>query len=267
MKKTLLFLLLAPALILTKAQDIDDFSYFGDDYEDQRFISLGLNQVKMTNDKAPNPENHITKGFTLKLDLKYTDFEKGGMSVYYEHKLLGDLIWWGARFFGGKKEEFYQQEESGLSSGLLGHVTGLWNITDPDKYQIAIGANFRDIFLTSAYPEDETKPYSNPNNNTVLEPSGSYFAIGPSLGARYNLANIVLIEYRSDLSIPFGKVDPSGLVDVDNFKNPYFFNHVLELNSSKGFFVGYEYTSFIERSKAANSTNRTELYVGFRIRL
>lgn len=247
------------------AQDIDDFRWFGDDYEDQLFLSLGVNNIHISNNEAPNSGNHKQSGTTIKLDLKHINFEKGGSSFYFENKLLGDLILSADRYFK-EKGSFYQEEESGLSSGLLGWWSFLWNITEPNRYQIAIGANAKDFFLTAAYPEDVSKPYSNPNNNIVQEPNGNYYAIGPSATVKFIVNKYLLLEYKGELSIPFGKLDSKDLADYDgNYKNPYFLSQTLEANSSKGFFIGYELSSIINRGNLPNSIKRSDLYLGFRI--
>lgn len=266
MKKIITLLVLALTTNIIIAQDIDEFSWFGDDYEDQLFFSLGFNNITITNNEAPNSAAHKLVGNTIKFDVKKTNFELGGPSWYYESKLLGDILYFGAQAFKDP-DKIYQEENTTLSSGLLGWVTGLWNITEPKQYQIAVGMSFKDFNLFSAYPEDESKAYANPSNNTMLEPAGNYYTIGPSLGAKYNVANIVLVEFRADLSIPFGKVDPSvnSYIEDKDFKNPYFMNYVLEVNSSKGLFVGFETLGLLERTKAKNNAKRKELFVGFRI--
>lgn len=253
--------------LLNRAQDIDDFQWFGNDYEDQLFLSLGVNKVSITNNDAPNPENHRQSGTTFKLDLKKTNFEKGGMSLYFENKLLGDLVLYTARYLKGE-DSFYQQEESGLSSGLLGWWYFLWNITEPNNYQIALGMNACDFFLTAAYPENTDLPYSNPSNTIVQEPNGNYYAIGPSLAFRYALTKYFLLEYKGNASIPFGKIDSENLVEPEGgYKNPFFLNHSLEVISSKGLFIGYERSSILNRGNLPNNTKRGDLYLGFRIPL
>ncbi len=268
MKKLLLiFGILSLSSSILTAQDIDDFQWFGDDYEDQLFLSLGANNIHISNNDAPNSNNHKQSGTTIKLDLKQTNFEKGGASMYFENKLMGDLILYADRYLKGK-DSFYQEEESGLSSGLIGWWSFLWNITEPNRYQLAVGVNLKDFFLTAAYPKDLSKPYSNPSNTAVQEPNGNYYAAGPSIAARFIVNQLLLLEYKGELSIPFGRIESNKLEDYDgNYKNPYFMNHSLEATSSKGFFLGYELSSIFNRGDLPNNTKRSDLYIGFRIRL
>lgn len=249
------------------SQRIEDFKYFGKAYKDEFYLNMAVSRVMITNDAAPNPQNHELKGITLKLNARSTNFNAGGFNMYVDHKLIGDLAWWVGRFFSGK-ESIWQSEESGISSGLLGWYSFLINLNKPNKIQFGLGLNVKDFFLTSAYPEDIRFPYANPSNNIILEPSGNYYTGGPSAGVRYNLLNAVLIEYKGDLSIPFAKLDPGdGFKKDPDFKDPYFINHVLEFTSSKGFYLGLESTYFLERTKANNSTKRNEIYLGFRFKV
>jgi hypothetical protein len=267
MMKALLFSFALLSTCYLNAQDIDDFHWFGDDYEDQLFLSLGVNRIGISNNEAPNAEHHKQSGTTFKLDLKKVNFEKGRASYYYENKLLGDMVLYASDFFSGK-ETVYQKEESGLTSGFLGWVQALWNITEPDRYQIAVGASFKDFFLSSAYPEDPSRPYSNPGNIIIQEPNGGYYAIGPALAFRITLSKLFMAEYTGDLAIPFGKISTDNLRKVEGgYKHPYFMSHTVEVNSSKGFFVGYSYTSIMNRGNLPNNTKRTELFLGFRIPL
>lgn len=259
------FLMFTTAAV--QSQDLDEFRWFGDDYEDGLFMGIGYNNVHMSNKEAPNPKKHDFTGNTFKLDFKNVNLEKGSVSWYFETKLLGDMVYFLSGLIKGS-ESAYQEEESGLSSGLLGWHSFLWNITEPKKYQLSVGANFSDFFLTAAYPEDESRPYSNPSNNIVQEPNGNYYAIGPSAGARYLINSFLMAEYVADLSIPFGKLDSEDLADYDGkYKNPFFFNHSLELITSKGLYVGYEHTSLMNRGDLPNNTKRRELYIGMRIKL
>lgn len=249
------------------SQRIEDFKYFGKPYKDEFYLNMAVSRVMISNDAAPNPQNHQLKGTTLKLNARSTNFAAGGFNMYVDHKLLGDLAWWLGRFFKGD-ESIFETEESGLSSGLLGWYSFLVNLNKPNRVQFGLGLNAKDFFLTSAYPKDVRQPYANPSNRIILEPSGNYYAAGPSVGVRYNLLNAVLIEYKGDLSIPFAKLDPGdGFKKDPDFKNPYFINHVLELTSSKGFYLGFESTYFLERTKANNSTKRNEIYLGFRFKV
>ena len=246
------------------AQNIDEFQWFGRDYEDEFFLNMAISRVSITNNAAPNPQNHKLSGITLKLNARTTNFEQGGTNIYVDHKLMGDLACWLGRFFKGD-ESIFESEESSISSGLLGWYSFLININKPNKVQFGVGLNAKDFFLTSAYPKNEAQPYANPSNRVILEPSGNYYAFGPSAGVRYNLLNLVLIEYKGDLSIPFAKLDlGNGFEEQADFKNPYFMNHVIEFTSSKGFYLGLESTYFLERTKARNSTKRNEIYLGFR---
>lgn len=269
MKKHLFFSFLISAIITPSlySQDIDDFKWFGDDYEDVFFMSIGYNNVRLSNRDAPNPDKHDFAGNTFKLDFKNIKFQKGEMSWHFENKLLGDMVYFLAGVIDGS-ESIYQEEESGISSGLLGWHSFLWNVTEPNRYQIAVGGNFSDFFLTAAYPEDLSRPYSNPSNAIVQEPNGNYYAIGPSFSARYRISNFLLAEYVADLSIPFGRIESEELAEYDGkYKNPYFYNHSLELISSKGLFIGYEHTRFFNRGNLPNNTKRRELYIGMRIKL
>ena len=250
------------------AQDVGEFKWFGDYYEDEMFISLGANKISVTNSDIFNSENHKISGTTIKLDVKQFNFEKGARSWSYESKLLGDVIWFGAKAFKDP-DEIYADEETALTSGFIGWYTTTWNITEARVYQISVGANIKDFNLLMTEPKDKNKPFSNPGNIVINEPAGNYYTIGPSIAARYNLFNKIMFEYHSDLSIPFGKLESSSnnFIEDKDFKNPYFINHVIELVSSKGLFVGYEYLSIIQRTKRDINPVRNELFIGFRIRV
>ena len=248
------------------AQSVDEFKWFGKDYEDQTFISLGANKINVSNKKAFNPKNHDLSGVTLKFDCKKYNYDKGAGSFSYENKLIGDLIWLGSKIFDDQSK-IYANEETTLTSGLVGWYTRLWNLTEPNKFQFMTGLNLKDFNLVITEPKDRSRPFANPTNLTINNPAGNYYTIGPSIGARYNLFNKFLVEYHSDLSIPFGKLNPTSnnYNEEKKVKNPYFINHVIELVSSKGLFVGYEYISIIQRAVIETSPVRRELYVGFRI--
>lgn len=263
--RLLILLFISYSFSLT-AQDIDEFQWFGHDYEDGLFLGLGVSQVFITNNDAPNPGNHKLNGTTFKIDLKDVNFEKGGCSMFYENKLLGDFILFFSQVNNGERD-IYQTESSGLSTGIIGWMSFLFNITEPKRFQIAAGANFSDFFLTSAYPEDVSKPYSNPNNNIVQEPNGNYYTIGPSVAFRMSLSPLFLLEYHTDFSIPFGRVTGSDLVEDKNYPNPYFTMHSLEVISKYGLYGGFDYAAVINRGNLPNNTKRSEVFLGFRIKL
>ena len=260
----LLFCTLIP--ISSQAQDIDEFQWFGHDYEDGLFLGLGASQVFISNNDAPNPDNHKINGTTFKIDLKDVNFEKGGHSFFYENKLLGDFILFFSQVSKGESD-IYQTESSGLSTGIIGWMSYLFNITEPKRFQVAVGANFSDFFLTAAYPEDVSKPYSNPNNNIVQEPNGNYYAIGPSAAFRMTLSPLFLLEYHTDFSIPFGRVKGKDLVEDKDYPNPYFTMHSLEVISKYGLYGGIDYAAAINRGNLPNNTKRSEIFLGFRVKL
>ena len=252
--------------LATHAQDIDEFQWFGNDYEDGLFLGLGASKVWLSNNDAPNPDNHKLSGTTFKIDFKDVNFEKGEFSTFYENKLLGDFILFFSQVNKGEAD-IYETESSGLSTGIIGWLSFLWNVTEPKTYQIAVGANFSDFFLTAAYPEDESQPYSNPNNRIVQEPNGNYYAIGPSIAYRRTLSELFLLEYHVDFSIPFGRITADNLVEDEDYPNPYFMMHSLEVISKYGLYGGIDYSQIINRGNLPNNTKRSEFFVGFRIKL
>jgi len=260
------FILLFFSTLSLNAQTISDFAWFADDYEDQLFLGLGYNQIRISNNDAPNPDNHKLSGGTLRLDLVKTNFEKGEVRFNYTNKLAGDLILYASQIFKEEKS-VYQTEQSFLSTGLLGWFSTTWNINEPEKYQVSLGIHFGDYFLTSAYPEDITKPFSNPSNSIVQEPNGNYYGFGPTAIVDYMLTKHFMLEYKGHLTIPFYRLESEYLVSTGDYKNPYFLNNTLEVITSKGLYGGMELTNIINRGNLPNNTKRFELYLGFRIRL
>ena len=78
-------------LVNGSAQEIDEFRWFGDDYEDGLFLSLGANHVRLSNNEAPNPRNHKFSGTTFKLDLKDVNFEDDRYSLFAERPISATI--------------------------------------------------------------------------------------------------------------------------------------------------------------------------------
>lgn len=252
--------------ISTKAQEIKDFKWFKKSYNNQVFLGLGYNQISISNNEAPNPENHKLKGGTIRIDVALANFDKGGTRINYTNKLAGDLILYASQLLNDDTDNasIYQTEQSTLSTGLIGWLTSTWNITEAKKYQVALGIHIGDYFLTAAYPEDETKPFNKNSNSIVQEPNGNYYGGGPSAIVNVILTKNLLLEYRTHLTIPAFRLESLYLVTDDNYKNPYFMNNNLELITSKGFYGGADLTNIINRGSLPNNTKRFELYVGFK---
>lgn len=266
MKKLGIFFILFLFSLTNFSQDVDEFQWFGHDYEDGLYLGLGVSRVNMTNTDAPNPDAHRLSGSTFKIDFKDINFEKGGFSTFYENKLLGDMILFFSQVQKGERDIF-DTESSGLSTGLIGWMSFMFNINEPKKYQILAGAHFSDFFLTSSYPEDPSKPFNNLSNRIIQEPNGNYYAIGPSAGLRITLSNLFLLEYHTDLSIPFGRLTSEDLQEDKNYKNPYFTMHSLEVISKYGVYGGFDYSAIINRGNLPNNIKRKEFFLGFRIKL
>lgn len=261
-----LIVLFAINSISSNAQEIKDFKWFKKNYNDQVFLGFGYNQISISNNEAPNPENHKLKGGTLRIDVALANFDKGGVRINYTNKLAGDLILYASQLLNDDASIF-QTEQSTLSSGLIGWLTSTWNITEANKYQVALGVHIGDYFLTSAYPEDETKPFNKNSNTIVQEPNGNYYGAGPSAIVDVLLTKNLLLEYRSHLTIPAFRLESLYLVSDGNYKNPYFMYNNLELITSKGFYGGADLTNIINRGNLPNNTKRFELYVGFKFKI
>lgn len=150
----------------------------------------------------------------------------------------------------------------------MGWWSILFNITEPKKYQVALGLNLNDYFLTAAYPEDVSKPYSNVGNNIVQEPNCYYFGAGPAGTFTYYVNSLLMLQYHTALSIPYYRLESENLVEnPGGYKMPYFLNHKIEAITSKGLFGGLELSNIINRGDLPNNTARKEWYVGFRIML
>tara|TARA_R110002049_G_scaffold309196_1_gene518436 strand:- start:1453 stop:2262 length:810 start_codon:yes stop_codon:yes gene_type:complete len=262
----IIFAFLLGCSFTAQSQSLSDFKWFKKKYENKVFLGFGYNNVSITNNDAPNPENHELKGGTLRIDVSHTNFEKGGARINYTNKLGGDLILFASEIISGKGDIF-QTEQSTLSSGLIGWLTFTWNITEARNYQVALGAHIGDYFLTSAYPEDETKPFNKNSNSIVLEPNGNYYGAGPSAIVNVLLTKNLLLEYRTHLTIPAFRLESLYLVSDGNYKNPYFMNNNLELITSKGFYGGADLSNIINRGNLPNNTKRFELYVGFKLKI
>lgn len=265
LKLSSLFILLVVLVNSVKSQDIDEFQWFGDDYEDELYLGLGISGISLSNNEAPNPNNHKLSGLVFRIDMRKTNFEKGGLQVHFENKLLGDLVHNLVKISKGEGD-IYENESSGLTTGLLGWWSFLINLTEPNKYQISAGVNLNDYFLTAAYPEDISKPYSNVNNSITQEPNGYYFGMGPAASFTYSVNSLLMLQYHTALSIPYFRVEAEDLVESPGgYKMPYFFNHKIEAITSKGFFGGLELSNIMNRGNLPNSTVRKEWYFGFRI--
>ena len=251
--------------LATSSQSLDRFSWFNEYYADELYLGLGYSNLSMSNPEAPQPEEHELSGWTIKLEMKVVRYEKGEVSRYWEHKLVGDMVGWYSRF---RRDDasVYVTQASNVSTGLLGWWSWVWNLTEPKRFSVAAGFNANDYFLTSSYVEHDSIPYDRIDNNTRYEPNGYYFGAGPTVRANFMLTSNFQLEYFGSLSIPFGRVTAEDFENQDDdYPNPYFMNHYLELISSYGVYAGYEFTDIINRGDIPNNTKRREWYIGFRI--
>lgn len=258
-------ILMFGCLHVSQAQKLDEFLWMGEDYAGETFMGFSYNQALVTNSTAPNSDNHTQKGWSIKIDIRGTNYEKGEARVNYNNKLLGDLISYSSGIISGEAS-VYQTESSSLTTGLLGWLSVMWNLNKPNRFQMALGFNINDYMLTSAYVADTSRAFSN-NNSIVQEPNGYYFTAGPSLAANLMVTKYFMVEYHGTLSIPYYRYKQNELVTDGNYKTPYFINHSVEVVTPIGLFVGYELNGIENRGDLPNNTKRADWLLGFRLML
>ena len=162
------------------AQNLMNFQWFNKDYSDDLYLGFTLSHLSLTNEDAPNPDNHNISGFVFEIQLKKVNYEKGEPSRYFRNKLLGDVVSYYSRF---GRDGIYQKESSSLSTGLLGWWSWVWNINKPGRFSVAAGFNLNDFSVTSSYVKNDSLPYNRITNQVRYEPQGYYYSAGPSLRA------------------------------------------------------------------------------------
>jgi hypothetical protein len=169
------------------------------------------------------------------------------------------MLWVVARLINGKEmpNKNSNGAEQAFGSGFFGWHQVTWNAVAQDKLLISPGMSFGDYIFSSKRP-----------GGTVLEPSGYYFYIGPSLMATKMLGDSFWVNVTTRYDITgraSGKpAPPAGQTDDVKYKNPRFFGLGATINHVGTHLCGtINYLKMIDRGSSNDSASRIDISVGF----
>ena len=262
MKKIILFfgLVMGNSFCQIQAQTLSDFQYFGSNMYERTGIGFSYSATNGSNNEAPHPALHRMHHWSVKVDIKTMSCEKGGKRYYIQYKLLGDVLTVLTNQIHGSGNYINRQVGSSLSNGLFGWHSFGKNVIATDRFCLALGGNLNDYFIGNTYDTD--------SGRVSLEPQGYYFAAGPTLFADFLVNKHILIQTNTSYSLSFWRATSLsyGIRD-DSYPKPHFFSTNIELVSTKGFFVGFDYNWIINRGNIPGNVKRWDYLVGFRFML
>lgn len=254
-----LITLLIIASFSAESQDLAEFEYYGYPYSNEMYLGVAYSQSSVVNPSAPRPENHSVSGWSALIDFKTANFEKGAYRLTYKNKLVGDLLNLTDRVLEDSRN-IRRDIGSSLSTGILGWFNIVYNLNESPKNSMAIGFNLNDYFLGSTYESDTSA-----GGWASYEPQGYFFAAGPSITYNYLPTKYFFIETGISYSIPYFQAASLSYAEKDEeYPHPHFIQFYAELQTKYGFYLGVDYSSIINRGNIPNTTQRTDLLLGFR---
>jgi hypothetical protein len=197
-------------------------------------------------------------GTTFNMKFRFEDYEQGASRWHFENPTLGDMLWVVGRMLNGKElaNKSANGAEQAFGSGFFGWHQVTWNVVAQDRLLISPGMSFGDYIFTSKRP-----------GGTVLEPSGYYFHIGPSVMATQMIGDSfwVNVTTRYDLAgRAAGKPAPQPGAEDVKYKNPHFLGLGATINHVGTHLAGtINYTKMIDRGANKDSASRFDISIGF----
>ncbi len=245
------------------AQGIQDFLYLKDPVQQETFLSVGLNRMRVSNPAAPSPENHNLAAFNLYLDLRHYRLEKGQMSLHYANPLVTDLILLLSETIDNPNS-ILRAEGSSLSSGPIGWLNLGWNLSGPGAAQPLLGFHHNDYFLGSTYVYDSV-----PGQGRIShEPQGYYFSAGPLLGLRAAAGSFALVELRGLYGLSYWRATSLSYAEEnDAYPKPHWLHVQADVLTKWGIFGSIQYHGMLNRGDLPNATRRIDAVLGFQVML
>lgn len=245
-----------------KAQNIEDFTYWGYDYVGEQYLGVAASYSRLQNNAAPFPETHDQTGWTFHVDYKQMNFAQGKLRYTLDYKLLGDMIMLVDAGIDDTRA-LLREKESTISNGLLGWHQFIFNLNAPSRQSFGVGFHLNDYFLASTITDKGV-----PDGRVSLEPQGYYWTAGPALSYVLRPVSFLLVETSAWYSIPYWRSHSLSYADKDQqYPKPHFGHVSVELMTSLGFFAGLDYTFIRNRGSIPNRTQRLDALVGFRFML
>lgn len=236
------------------------FKYLGDEYTNETYLGVSASYTFLSNAAAPYAENHAINGWTGRVDIRRTGWDKGELKYMMNYKLLGDLILILENQVNADGKKYYRSESSSITNGPLGWHSFAWGFLNSDIYSLGFGFNMNDYILGASYYKDSLR-----NKMVSDEPQGYYFGAGPAFCADFRISNWVMIHFQSSYSFSYWRPVSLSYATVDNsYPKPHFFHSTLEMMSPWGLFFGIDYSQIINRGNLPNKIKRTDLLLGFR---
>ena len=251
-KKSLVLIFLLCISLISNAQ-----------LEEQKGLRLSAIHYSYNNPNLPgnNGESH----FSIALDVVNNRYGKGQTQFVYRIPVVSTAIPEVAKLIKGESAETVG--ETFLTSLLPGWFQFGYNVFANERICISPGFFAGDFWYT-AYAEQQL--FSVTDQHGIIEPSGWYGAIGPSLFFDVAPISDVPLSLHVETSYNFSKrwKESSKLKEWDNFdpdsEAPHFFTCRVEVRYNS-LFVGYDYMKAINRYEATSDINngtRAEIFLG-----
>ncbi len=261
MKSITLFLLVFLPFSLF-CQSINDFKYFNKEYANDNYIGIAPTIVSISNNEAPNPEQHKISGLSGTLEIRKVNFDINDSRFLYRNKLVFDLFLIVDNMINDDGNAYYRSEGSGLTTGIIGWYSKTWNIYSNQRLCLSVGGNLNDYFLTSSYRLEDT------NSLSTNEPNGYYFSAGPSILFDFLVNKNFIVHAHANYSMSYWRAANNTYGDViedDSYPKPHFAGLNLQLQSKWGVYTEVDYNFLINRGNNPNNTKRIELIIGFKL--
>ncbi|MGD1846808.1 MAG: hypothetical protein ACFB10_15575 [Salibacteraceae bacterium] len=259
---TLLLFLFATFSTLS-AQTLDDFEMRSKEYDRDWYFDLGVAHSWVRNPDAFNNEAHKDRATSLYLNAYRIRMAKGQYSFRYYNPQISDMSVLLSRILQNTRSA-NRSEGTSFSAGLIGWNYMAWNITEPKKFQAAIGFSFADYFFGSTYVADTI---SDPDGWATYEPHGYYWAAGPTIMGRFAIGKALLLQTSSQYNLSYWK--PVGLsygIEIEGYPLPHWWHFRMDLLSAWGFFAGWQTAYLINRGDRPNNARRSSMSLGYRFR-
>lgn len=241
---------------------LTDFRYLGDRYYDELFIGLCVRNIRASTPNAPYPENHEINKWTGDFFMYKYSMAPGGRRYMFRNKLLGELF----VSFGEDFTDVYRDESTGFSQFLAGSHTWAWNAIVTDRFALAAGLNFQDLYVGSSIRTDTTG-----NGQEVLltpSPNGWYVGAGPSLFADVMINRYVIAELQFDYAFHVFNLYKL-TYGMENDGNPMPHTMFMSLNfvTTWGVYAGVDVSLLNDRHTYNLDTRKIDWCVGYRLML
>jgi hypothetical protein len=248
-------LLLGP--LWAMAQDLKSFTYLGDVYQKEDYLSVSILRTQLWNPAAPDDPSIHARGVNF-LDAYYhrPNFEKWGLNRRVDYKLLPDMFWLFKTITEKDEREMYAKAGSSITGGIIGWHSWNWNVRVRSRSCVQAGFALNDYFIGAIYQK---------SGGIVLnEPQGWQIGAGPSGGYTCLLSKNFLLTGTCQYILSFAKpVDVSYAKADNNYPKPHFWHTQITLMSKWGGFAEVQYVRLLNRGNLPNSTQRLDLKLGF----